>query len=164
MRQSAGIGSYIWSSQMAKQKREMEAATQGTGVVVTQTADNQLKLAVPSDVSFATGSAQLTPSLDSVLDRFAQTLNANPKTTVRIIGHTDSTGSDAINEPLSVNRAASVRNHLSEQRCGRQPHGHRRAQLARAGGQQRQRIRPRAEPARRHLRGRDTRRLIAGLS
>jgi outer membrane protein OmpA-like peptidoglycan-associated protein len=111
----AGIGSYIWSSQMAKQKGEMEAATQGTGVVVTQTADNQLKLAVPSDVSFATGSAQLTPSLDSVLDRFAQTLNANPKTTVRIIGHTDSTGSDAINEPLSVNRAASVRNHLSDQ-------------------------------------------------
>ncbi len=111
----AGIGTYIWSSQMAKQKREMEAATQGTGVVVTQTADNQLKLAVPSDVSFATGSAQITQNFDAVLDRFAQTLNANPKTTVRIIGHTDSTGSDAINEPLSVQRAASVRNHLSQQ-------------------------------------------------
>lgn len=111
----AGIGSYIWSSQMAKQKREMEAATQGTGVVVTQTADNQLKLAVPSDVSFATGSAQIKPNFDAVLDRFAQTLNANPKTTVRIVGHTDNTGSDAINEPLSVQRAASVRNHLGEQ-------------------------------------------------
>jgi outer membrane protein OmpA-like peptidoglycan-associated protein len=109
----AGIGSYIWSSQMAKQKREMEAATQGTGIQVTQTADNQLKLEVPSDVSFAVGSAQIQPNFDPVLNRFAQTLSENPKTTVRIVGHTDSTGSDAINNPLSVNRAASVRNYLT---------------------------------------------------
>jgi outer membrane protein OmpA-like peptidoglycan-associated protein len=108
-----GIGSYIWSSQMAKQKREMEAATQGTGVQVTQTADNQLKLEVPSDVSFAVGSAQIQPNFDPILNRFAQTLNENPKTQVRIVGHTDSTGSDAINNPLSVNRAASVRNYLT---------------------------------------------------
>jgi len=31
---------------------------------------------------------------------------------VRIVGHTDSSGSDAINDPLSVNRATSVRNYL----------------------------------------------------
>ena len=106
------LGSYIWSSQMAKQKQQMEAATQGTGVQVTQTADNQLKLEVPSDISFATNSAQLAPGLGPVLDRFAQTLIENPRTTVRIVGHTDNTGSDAINDPLSVNRASSVRNHL----------------------------------------------------
>lgn len=106
------LGSYIWSSQMAKQKQQMEAATQGTGVKVTQTADNQLKLEVPSDISFATGSAQLAPGLDPILNRFAQTLNENPGTRVRIVGHTDSTGSDAINDPLSVNRASSVRNYL----------------------------------------------------
>jgi len=109
----AGIGTYIWSSQMAKQKRDMEAATQGSGVQVTQTADNQLKLEVPSDVSFAVNSARIEPSLEPILSRFAQTLNENPKTTVRIIGHTDSTGSDAINDPLSVNRAASVRSYLT---------------------------------------------------
>ncbi|MBX3641541.1 MAG: OmpA family protein [Rubrivivax sp.] len=107
------LGSYIWSSQMAKQKQQMEAATQGTGVKVTQTADNQLKLEVPSDISFATGSAQLAPSLEPILNRFAQTLNENPKTTVRVVGHTDSTGNDAINDPLSVNRASSVRNYLA---------------------------------------------------
>jgi outer membrane protein OmpA-like peptidoglycan-associated protein len=111
----AGLGSYIWSSQMSKQKREMESATQGTGVQVTQTADNQLKLQVPSDVSFDVGSAQIKPAFDPILDRFAQTLVENPKTTVRIVGHTDSTGSDAINDPLSVNRAASVRNYLGAQ-------------------------------------------------
>jgi outer membrane protein OmpA-like peptidoglycan-associated protein len=31
---------------------------------------------------------------------------------VRVIGHTDSTGTDAINNPLSVNRAASTRDYL----------------------------------------------------
>ena len=106
------LGSYIWSSHMAKQKQQMEAATRGTGVQVTQTPDNQLKLEVPSDISFATNSAQLAPGLSPVLDRFAQTLAENPRTTVRIVGHTDNTGSDAINDPLSVNRASSVRNHL----------------------------------------------------
>jgi len=49
----------------------------------------------------------------SGLDRFAQTLVANPAATVQIIGHTDSTGSDAINNPLSVNRAASTRDYLT---------------------------------------------------
>jgi outer membrane protein OmpA-like peptidoglycan-associated protein len=105
-------GGYIWSKRMEDQKRAMEQAAQGTGVAVTQTADNQLRLEVPSDVSFRVGRADIEPAFRVVLDRFAQTLVANPVTTVRIIGHTDSTGSDAINEPLSVNRAASVRAYL----------------------------------------------------
>jgi outer membrane protein OmpA-like peptidoglycan-associated protein len=32
---------------------------------------------------------------------------------VRIVGHTDSTGNDAINNPLSIDRAASTRNYLT---------------------------------------------------
>lgn len=107
------LGGYLWSSHMQKQKAEMEAAAAGTGIEVTQTADNQLKLEVPSDVSFDTNRADIKPNLAPVLDRFAQTLNANTATTVRVIGHTDSRGSDAINNPLSVNRAASVREYLS---------------------------------------------------
>jgi len=107
------LGGYVWSNHMAKQKKDMEAATQGTGVQVTQTADNQLKLNVPSDVSFDTGRADIKPAFSPILTKFAQTLNENPATTVRIIGHTDSTGSDAINDPLSVNRAAAVRNYLT---------------------------------------------------
>ena len=37
------LGGYIWSTQMAKKKAAMEQATAGTGVAVTQTADNQLR-------------------------------------------------------------------------------------------------------------------------
>ncbi|MBU4499375.1 MAG: OmpA family protein [Thiobacillus sp.] len=105
-------GGYLWSKHMEKQKAEMEQATQGTGVSVSQTADNQLKLDIPSDVSFDTNRYEIKSNLRPILDRFATTLNQNPVTTVSIIGHTDSTGSDAINNPLSVNRAASTRSYL----------------------------------------------------
>jgi outer membrane protein OmpA-like peptidoglycan-associated protein len=107
------LGGYVWSSQMEKQKKDMEQATRGTGVQVTQTADNQLKLEVPSDISFDVGRADIKPNFAPILDRFAQSLNQNPASTVRIIGHTDSTGSDAVNNPLSVNRAASTRDYLT---------------------------------------------------
>jgi len=108
------LGGYIWSQRMERQKQEMQAATQGTGVGVTQTADNQLRLDIPSDISFATGRADIAPSFRPILDRFAEGLRANPATEVRIVGHTDSTGSDAINDPLSLQRAASTRNYLAE--------------------------------------------------
>src|SRR5574343_536708 len=105
-------GGYLWSRHMQEQKAAMEQATQGTGIGVTQTADNQLKLDIPSDLSFDSGRYDIKPALHAVLDRFATTLNQNPVTTVRIVGHTDNAGSDAINNPLSVNRAAATRDYL----------------------------------------------------
>ena len=105
-------GGYLWSQRMQEQKAAMEQATQGTGVNVTQTADNQLKLEIPSDISFDPGRYDIKPNLRPVLDRFATTLNQNPVTNITIIGHTDNTGSDAVNNPLSVNRAAATRDYL----------------------------------------------------
>lgn len=105
-------GGYLWSRHMQEQKAAMEQATQGTGIGVSQTADNQLKLDIPSDLSFDSGQYQVKPGLHAVLDRFATTLNQNPITTVRIVGHTDNVGSDATNNPLSVNRAAATRDYL----------------------------------------------------
>lgn len=107
-------GGYLWSQHMQEQKQAMEAATQGTGVAVTQTPNNELKLEIPSDVSFDTGKADIKPAMRPVLDKFAQTLQANPVTSVRIIGHTDSTGTDAVNDPLSVRRAANTRDYLTD--------------------------------------------------
>ena len=107
------LGTYIWSQNMERQKREMEQATQGTGVAVTQTADNQLMLNIPSDISFAVGRSDIQSNFAPVLDQFAQSLRNNPATEVRIVGHTDSSGSDAVNNPLSVDRAASTRSYLA---------------------------------------------------
>ena len=107
-----GLGGYVWSRQMEDKKRQMERATAGTGAVVTQTSDNQLKLSIPNDISFATGKHDIQPRLMPILDQFAQGLNQQPSMEVRIVGHTDNTGTDAINNPLSVNRAQSARDYL----------------------------------------------------
>ncbi|HEY0491110.1 MAG TPA: OmpA family protein [Telluria sp.] len=104
----------IWSNRMEKQKQAMEQATRGTGVQVTQTSDNRLKLEIPADVSFDTGRSDIKSNFRPVLERFAQTLNENPAATVTIIGHTDSVGDDSVNQPLSVDRAANTRNYLAQ--------------------------------------------------
>ncbi|KQZ30389.1 OmpA family protein [Duganella sp. Root1480D1] len=103
----------VWSKRMEAQKQQMEQATQGTGVQVSQTGDNRLKLEIPSDISFDTGRSDIKPDFRPILDRFASTLNENPATTVSIVGHTDSTGNASVNQPLSVERAAHTRDYLA---------------------------------------------------
>jgi outer membrane protein OmpA-like peptidoglycan-associated protein len=103
----------VWSRRMEQQRQAMEQATRGTGVQVSQTSDNRLKLDIPSDISFDTNRADIKANFRPILDRFATTLNENPGTYVTIIGHTDSTGGDAINQPLSLDRAAHARDYLA---------------------------------------------------
>ncbi|MBM3398758.1 MAG: OmpA family protein, partial [Betaproteobacteria bacterium] len=52
------------------------------------------------------------PNLRPILDQCAQGLSQQTSMEVRIVGHTDSTGSDAINVPLSISRAQSARDYL----------------------------------------------------
>ncbi|WP_141104197.1 OmpA family protein, partial [Noviherbaspirillum denitrificans] len=73
----------------------------------------RLKLDIPSDISFDTNRSNIKPNFRPILDKFADGLNANPYARVNIIGHTDNTGGDAINNPLSVNRAAETRDYLT---------------------------------------------------
>ena len=105
-------GGYIWNQRMENQRKQIEQQTQGTGVEVSRTADNQLRVNIPSDISFDVGQAAIRPNFRPVLDNFAQALQQNPSGTVTIIGHTDSTGSPAGNEPLSLQRADATRDYL----------------------------------------------------
>jgi outer membrane protein OmpA-like peptidoglycan-associated protein len=115
---AGALGGYIWSQRMQEQKAAMEQATAGTGVGVSQTADNRLKLDIPSDISFDVGRSAIQSNFAGVLNQFATTLNSNPSTLITIIGHTDNTGGDAINNPLSVDRANSTRDYLIARRVG----------------------------------------------
>lgn len=111
----AGVGAaggYIWSQHMEQKKQAMQRATMGSGVAVVQTPDNQLKLDVPSDISFAVGRADINPRLRPILDQFASGLSTQQNNEVRIIGHTDNTGSDDLNNRLSLDRAQSVKDYL----------------------------------------------------
>ena len=105
------VAGNLWSKRMEDKRAAMEQATQGTGIAVDRTAQNELRVNVPSDFSFDVGRSAIKPQMRPVLDQFAQGLD--PTMRVRIVGHTDSTGSDAINNPLSVDRAQSVRDYLA---------------------------------------------------
>ena len=109
---TGALGGYFWNEHLEKQKQRMQQATAGTNVQVTQTADNRLKINVPSDAGFASDSAQLNPKLHPALNELATSLLQNPTETVQIVGYTDSTGGDAVNQPLSQNRAQSVESYL----------------------------------------------------
>jgi len=107
------VAGNVWSKRQEERRIAMEQATRGTGVEVSRTQDNQLKVNIPNDISFDTGSATIKPQLRGVLDPFAASLQNDPNARITIIGHTDSTGSDAVNNPLSMDRAQSVRDYLA---------------------------------------------------
>ncbi|MFV0675019.1 MULTISPECIES: OmpA family protein [unclassified Variovorax] len=101
-----------WTARLATLKSDLETSTKGTGVVIEQTADNQLHLVIPNEMSFDTGRANVKRNLAQVLDKVAEGLKSATAASVRVVGHTDNTGSEEGNERLSVSRADSVRNHL----------------------------------------------------
>jgi outer membrane protein OmpA-like peptidoglycan-associated protein len=105
------VAGNLWSKQMEQKRAALAQASAGTGIEVARTADNQLKLNVPSDFSFDVGRADIKPEMRPVLDEMAR--NLDPKVKVTVVGHTDSTGSDAINDPLSLQRADAVRQYLA---------------------------------------------------
>ena len=112
----AGAGAII-GNRMDKAKKAAEAV-QNAQVQTVQDANGleAVKVTFDSGILFATGKANLTQSAKNSLSQFAKVLNENKDCDVAIIGHTDSTGSDAVNKPLSVNRANSVDSYLKS--CG----------------------------------------------
>jgi adhesin transport system outer membrane protein len=66
-----------------------------------------------ADALFDTNSSKLKPSSISKLDALVANIKATDKVVaIDLVGHTDSTGSDAINIPLSKARAQSVRDYM----------------------------------------------------
>jgi len=106
------VAGNLWSKRQEDRRKAMEQATQGTNVEVTRTQDNQLKINIPNDISFDVGSAAIKPQLRAVLDPFVSSLQGDPSAQITIVGHTDSTGSDALNNRLSIERADSVRDYI----------------------------------------------------
>jgi len=64
------------------------------------------------DINFATATATLEPGAKTYLDKVAKLLRSVPNMSLMIKGHADNTGSAAVNERLSSERASAVRNYL----------------------------------------------------
>ncbi|RDZ28685.1 OmpA family protein [Lysobacter silvisoli] len=94
-----------------RQERALRERMAGTGVDVVRQGDN-ITLNMPSNITFAFNSSQLESQFYPVLDNVASTLQEYNQTIVEVAGHTDSIGTDAVNQRLSEQRAASVGNYL----------------------------------------------------
>ena len=97
-----GIIGQILDRQAAELRRDLgpETDVRNTG--------QEIVVTMPQDILFATDSAVLRPDLRSDLRIIAANLQRNPDSTIRVVGHTDSTGALAYNQRLSERRADSV--------------------------------------------------------
>lgn len=119
----AGIGAVVGGAagalignKMDKQKAELEKIQ---GAQVESMNDGEaIKVTFESGILFATNSSTLSQASKNSLSQFASSLKTNPDTDVQVYGHTDSSGSDKINIPLSQQRAQSVLDYLSGQGVG----------------------------------------------
>jgi outer membrane protein OmpA-like peptidoglycan-associated protein len=102
--QQAAQAALAQAAALRQQMDELQAQNTDRGMVMTL-----------GDVLFSTGKADLKPGAIDRLAKLAAFLIQYPNRSVTIEGHTDSTGSDAINQALSQSRAESVKAYLISQ-------------------------------------------------
>ena len=110
-----GVGYY-----MDKQAKDLELQLQpeiqrGEISIEKRASDNALLVSMTANTGFDTNSAVLKSGYTTTLSKISRVLNQYGKTTVTVIGHTDSVGSDADNQILSEKRAQSVMDYFAGQ-------------------------------------------------
>lgn len=105
-----GVGNY-----MDRQESALRQRLQNSGVQVRREGNN-LYLVMPGNITFASNRAEIRADFYEVLNSVALVLTEFNKTLIKVGGHTDSTGGDALNQALSEDRANSVRAYLMSQR------------------------------------------------
>lgn len=102
-----GVGYY-----MDQQKQDLEkvlaAERQSGAVQVEKMPDHTLKITMTSQTAFDVNSDVVKSGFQSTVDKMAGVMNKYGKTTLAIVGHTDSTGSAQYNQGLSQRRANAV--------------------------------------------------------
>lgn len=93
-----------------RQAADLQASVSNQTRVVNN--GNSLTVTMPQDILFATNSAALRPDLLRDLDALATNLLNYPDSTIEIVGHTDNTGTAALNQDLSQRRAGAVADQL----------------------------------------------------
>lgn len=102
-----GLGGAITGNILDRQAAELQRDITTSGVRIINEG-NQLRVVMPDGILFAVDSDRLNPAIMNDLFTVADNLNRYPDSLVRVIGHTDSTGSAAHNVTLSQRRAGSV--------------------------------------------------------
>ncbi|MEL6486267.1 MAG: OmpA family protein [Pseudomonadota bacterium] len=113
----AGIGGSagaVFGKKFDDQIKELEEQTEGSGIEVEEVGDQDAILVrLPDGVTFARGSSEINPGFYDTLNTVADSLIQYPNSLVDVYGFTDTTGSDALNQTLSEERAQAVADYLA---------------------------------------------------
>jgi outer membrane protein OmpA-like peptidoglycan-associated protein len=112
----AGAGAIIGHhmDKVAEQAKQIENAK--VEKVTDKNGLEAVKVTFDSGILFATNKSDLNANSKNDLAKFSTVLKNNSDCHIDVFGHTDSSGNDAINVPLSNKRAQSVVNYLKQ--CG----------------------------------------------
>ncbi|MBR1882305.1 MAG: OmpA family protein [Muribaculaceae bacterium] len=111
---AGGVAGTLIGKKMDKQAKELAAINGAQVDTVTDTNGlAAIKVTFDEGILFQTGKYNLSAKAQTSLNSFAASLINNPQTDVQIYGHTDNTGSRAVNEKLSQQRADAVLNYLT---------------------------------------------------
>ncbi|MEP2718590.1 OmpA family protein [Pseudophaeobacter sp.] len=97
----------VIGNQLDKQEAELRESLTNDGISIVNTGD-RLIVSLPNDLTFATDSATISPSVEADLRQVSQSLVKYPDSSVQVIGHTDSDGEASYNLALSERRANTV--------------------------------------------------------
>jgi outer membrane protein OmpA-like peptidoglycan-associated protein len=106
------IDGNAWTAGMETLAQRLLGAARAGQVEVQRTENNRLLVRATGDSAFETGRTAVTAGFRQTLDVVAAALVDTPSARVAIVGHTDSRGSDVLNNRLSKERAESTRDYL----------------------------------------------------
>jgi outer membrane protein OmpA-like peptidoglycan-associated protein len=109
----AAVGDYM-DDQHAAMEKELKQEALRNEAQISRMSDGSLRINLASDVSFDVDSAELKFGGQQTFGKIAKVVKSYDKTVIHVVGHTDSSGSDAHNQALSERRADSVANFLVE--------------------------------------------------
>jgi outer membrane protein OmpA-like peptidoglycan-associated protein len=107
-------GGYGYYTDVQEKKLREQIQASNAEMELSRTKDNRLMITMPGDISFMSGSADINPSNYQALTVIANEVRTN-NMTMMITGHTDNTGSVALNDSLSKARANSVASYMYAQ-------------------------------------------------
>jgi outer membrane protein OmpA-like peptidoglycan-associated protein len=101
------VGAYM-DKQLQELQKVLAPEVQAGNISVQTAANNTIKITMTSATAFDSNSSAVKPGFNATMDKIAKVVNVYGKTTIAIVGHTDSQGSFEHNQALSQKRAEAV--------------------------------------------------------